>query len=171
MEKSAMAASVSFICRLLYDISGLDSAINSILKMPKHFFEGPKISFILSAINVLDENSRLNQIVSISRRFLTSHTQRAEMHFLIALSKLVSFLFGYMNFVSMPGFVCCQEIICSLWSWENFFCRQYIVALMRFSIHNLCCILLHRLLLLIFLFHLKTEKQRGALFLREKLLA
>ncbi|PKI54726.1 hypothetical protein CRG98_024926 [Punica granatum] len=89
MEKSAMAASVSFICRLLYYISGLDSAINSILKMPKNLFESANISFILSAVNVFDENGRLNQIISGSRRFLTSHADISEMHFLIALSKLI----------------------------------------------------------------------------------
>lgn len=99
MEKSAMAASVSFICRLLYDISGLDSAVNSILKMPKHLFESATLSFVLYAINVLDENSQLNEIISMSRRLLTSHTEIAEMHYLIALSKLVSFWFSYVKFV------------------------------------------------------------------------
>ncbi|KAK4753087.1 hypothetical protein SAY87_021885 [Trapa incisa] len=89
MEKSMMAASVSFICRLVYDISGLETAINSIQKMPKHFFESANVSFVLSGINVLDENGRLNQIISMSRRFLTSHTEIAEMHHLIALSKLI----------------------------------------------------------------------------------
>lgn len=98
MEQTSVAAPVSFICRMLYFMSGLDSAISSILKMPKELFQNSGISFIVSAIHTLDTCNRLEPVVSSSRRFLTSHEEITEMHFLIALGKLVSFLFQLLEF-------------------------------------------------------------------------
>lgn len=92
MDKTSASVSVTFICRLIYCISGQDLAIASILKMPKELFESSKISFIVSSINALDQNNRLESIVSSSRYFLASHEEITGMHYLIALSKLVSFL-------------------------------------------------------------------------------
>lgn len=89
MEQTSVASPVSFICRMLYFMSGLDSAISSILKMPKELFQNSGISFIVSAIHTLDTCDRLEPVVSSSRRFLTSHEEITEMHFLIALGKLV----------------------------------------------------------------------------------
>lgn len=89
MEQTSAAASVVFICRFLYHISGLDSAINSILKMPKQLFQSSKISFIVSAIHALDRSNRLESVVSSSRYYLKSHEEITGMHFLIALGKLV----------------------------------------------------------------------------------
>ncbi|XP_068305808.1 tetratricopeptide repeat protein SKI3 [Pyrus communis] len=89
MEQKSAAAPVVFICRLLYYISGLDSAINSILKMPKQLFRSSKISFIVSAIHALDQSNRLQSIVSSTRDYLKSHEEITGMHFLIALGKLV----------------------------------------------------------------------------------
>lgn len=92
MEKTSAAVSVSFFCRLLYYISGLDSAISSILKMPRELFENSKFSFILSTIHALDQSNRLESVVSTSRYFIVSHEDVTGMHCLIALSKLVNFL-------------------------------------------------------------------------------
>uniref|UniRef100_A0A5B7C540 Tetratricopeptide repeat protein SKI3 n=1 Tax=Davidia involucrata TaxID=16924 RepID=A0A5B7C540_DAVIN len=89
MEQTSRAASISFICRLLYYISGQDSAIISILKMPKELFQGSKISYVVSAIHALDQSSQLESVVSSSCYFLNSPEEITEMHFLIALSKLV----------------------------------------------------------------------------------
>ncbi|KAK4600400.1 hypothetical protein RGQ29_010162 [Quercus rubra] len=89
MEQTSVAAPVSFICRMLYFMSGLDSAIRSILKMPKELFQNSGVSFIVSAIHTLDTCNRLEPVVSSSRCFLTSHEEITEMHFLIALGKLV----------------------------------------------------------------------------------
>ncbi|XP_024020114.1 tetratricopeptide repeat protein SKI3 isoform X1 [Morus notabilis] len=89
MEHIYAAASVSFICRLLYSISGLDSAINSILKMPKELFQSSRISFIVSAIHALDRSNRLESVVASSRYYLKSPEDISGMHFLIALGKLV----------------------------------------------------------------------------------
>lgn len=89
MDKTSASVSVTFICRLIYCISGQDLAIASILKMPKELFESSKISFIVSSINALDQNNRLESIVSSSRYFLASHEEITGMHYLIALSKLI----------------------------------------------------------------------------------
>lgn len=89
MEKNLVAASISFICRLLYNISGQESAITSILKMPKQLFSSSKISFIISAIHVLDPKNQLEPIVSSSRSFLTSHEEIISMHMLVTLGKLL----------------------------------------------------------------------------------
>lgn len=90
MEENLAAASISFICRLLYNISGQESAITSILKMPKQMFRSSKISFVVSAIHVLDQKNQLETVVSSSRSFLTSQEEITAMHILITLSKLVS---------------------------------------------------------------------------------
>lgn len=89
MEKTSIAFPISFICSLLYCISGLDSAITSIQKMPKEFFQSSKISFIVSAIHALDQSDRLQTIVASTRSYITSQEEIAAMHYLIALSKLV----------------------------------------------------------------------------------
>jgi hypothetical protein len=93
MEQKSVAAPVSFICRMLYCISGLDSAISSILKMPKKLFQNSGVSFVVSAIYALDQSNRLESVVSSSRSFVQSPVEVAGMHFMIALSKVVSFLF------------------------------------------------------------------------------
>ncbi|CAH2067614.1 unnamed protein product [Thlaspi arvense] len=89
MEKASIAFPISFICSLLYCISGLDSAITSIQKMPKDFFQSSRISFIVSAIHSLDQSDRLQSIVASTRSFITSQEEIAAMHYLIALSKLL----------------------------------------------------------------------------------
>ncbi|CAA0808618.1 Tetratricopeptide repeat protein SKI3 [Striga hermonthica] len=100
MEKKHIPASISFICRLLYHISGHESVIASILKMPKEFFHSSKISFVLSAIHVLDQKNQLEHIVSISRSFVTSHEDIIAMHVLLTFGKLVSFKYKcFLTFV------------------------------------------------------------------------
>ncbi|GAB4861700.1 hypothetical protein Ancab_036953 [Ancistrocladus abbreviatus] len=81
--------SVSLICRLFYCIFGLDSAVNSILKMPKALFQSTEVSFIISADHALDQNNRLELVVSSSLSCLSSHEEIMEMHLLIGMSKLV----------------------------------------------------------------------------------
>ncbi|KAF3446960.1 hypothetical protein FNV43_RR12140 [Rhamnella rubrinervis] len=89
MEQMSAAVSVSLICRLLYSISGLSTASNSILKMPKELFQSSKISFIVSAINALDRSNRLESVVSSSRCYVKSDEEISRMHNLIALGKLL----------------------------------------------------------------------------------
>ncbi|GLT70885.1 hypothetical protein SLA2020_429380 [Shorea laevis] len=89
MEQKSVAAPVSFICRMLYCISGLDSAISSILKMPKKLFQNSGVSFVVSAIYALDQSNRLESVVSSCRSFVQSPVEVAGMHFMIALTKVV----------------------------------------------------------------------------------
>ncbi|KAL0375668.1 UNVERIFIED_CONTAM: Tetratricopeptide repeat protein SKI3 [Sesamum calycinum] len=89
LEESLAVASISFICRLLYHISGQESAITSILKMPKEFFHSSKISFVVTAIHVLDPKDQLEPIVSRSRSFITCREDIIRMHILITFGKLL----------------------------------------------------------------------------------
>ncbi|KAG8386967.1 hypothetical protein BUALT_Bualt03G0203700 [Buddleja alternifolia] len=89
MEENLAAASISFICRLLYYVSGQESAITSISKMPKDFFRSAKISFVVSAIHVLDQENKLESIVFSSRSFVTSREEIIAMHLLITFGKLL----------------------------------------------------------------------------------
>lgn len=89
IEQSSAAASICFICSLLYSISGTGSTISSILKMPSELFLSAKVSFVLSAIDALDQSNQLMSVVSSSRCSLSSHDEIMEMHLLIALSKLI----------------------------------------------------------------------------------
>lgn len=93
MKQPSKDASVILICRLLYYISGLESAATSILKMPKELFQSSKISFVVSAFHALDQCNLLESVVSSSRRYVVSNEEITRMHFLIALGKLVSFFF------------------------------------------------------------------------------
>lgn len=89
LDRTSVASSISFICRLLYYVSGQDSAIISILKMPKDLFQSSKVNFIVSAIHALDRFNQLESVVSSSRCSLASPEEITGMHFLIALGKLV----------------------------------------------------------------------------------
>ncbi|KAF5462290.1 hypothetical protein F2P56_018311 [Juglans regia] len=89
MKQTSVAAPVGFICRMLYFMSGVDSVISNILEMPKELFQNSGISFIVSAINALDQMNRLESVVSSSRSVLRSHEEITGMHFLIALGKLI----------------------------------------------------------------------------------
>ena len=98
MEHICAAASVGLICQLLYSISGLDAATNSIMKMPKELFQSSRISFIVSAIHALDRSNRLESVVSSSRNSIKSYEDITSMHYLIALGKLVSLLLQLLTF-------------------------------------------------------------------------
>ncbi|KAJ6336509.1 hypothetical protein OIU78_012995 [Salix suchowensis] len=89
MERAFAAASVSFICRMLYYISGLDLAVSSILKMPKEFLQSTKVWIVASAIHALDHSNRLALAVSSSQYSLLSHDEIIEKHYLTALANLV----------------------------------------------------------------------------------
>ncbi|XP_076922571.1 tetratricopeptide repeat protein SKI3-like [Bidens hawaiensis] len=89
LEPNLASTSITFICRFLYYISGRESVITSILKMPKNLFESSKVSFVVTAIHILDQSNQLEAVVSSSRSSLLSQDQITGMHFLITLSKLV----------------------------------------------------------------------------------
>ncbi|KAM7521358.1 hypothetical protein LguiB_020320 [Lonicera macranthoides] len=89
MDRTSASASISFICRLLYYISGCESVIKSILKMPKELFHSTTVSVVVSSIHALSLNNELESIVSSSCSSLASHEEITGMNFLIALGKLV----------------------------------------------------------------------------------
>lgn len=92
MQRTSVATSICFICRLVYYICGLDAVITSIVKMPNDLFQSSKVSFVMSAIHALDGQNRLEFVVTGSRYFLKYYEEIAGMHLLIALSKLVFFV-------------------------------------------------------------------------------
>ncbi|KAF9626718.1 hypothetical protein IFM89_038892 [Coptis chinensis] len=87
MDWMTAAASTSLICKLLYRISGYESTMTSILKMPRELLKNSKISFIVSVLDALDYGNQLKPVVSISRDSLKSHEDISDMHSVIALSK------------------------------------------------------------------------------------
>lgn len=89
LEPKLASSSISFICRLLYYISGRESVVTSILKMPKDLFKSSEVSFVVSAIHILDQSNQLEAVVSSSRSSLLNHDEITGMHVLITLSKLV----------------------------------------------------------------------------------
>ncbi|GAV65799.1 TPR_1 domain-containing protein/TPR_11 domain-containing protein [Cephalotus follicularis] len=105
MERSSATAtaSVCFICRLLYNISGLDSTINAVLALPKGLFENSNVRFVVSAINAVNRSNRFESIVSsLSARL--SHEEITRMHYLKALNRLLKYgseyRLGYQNGVN-----------------------------------------------------------------------
>lgn len=93
MDSDTASASICLVCKLMYHISGLESASSSILKMPRELLKSSSMSFIVFVIHVLDHSNRLESVIPIGRESLTSDEEIAEMHSLIALSKVVSFSF------------------------------------------------------------------------------
>ena len=99
MEQSAAAASVTFICRILYYVSGMDAAISKIFQMPKDFFQSSKVRSIVCAIHALDQNNQLKSAVSSDNYSLLSQ----EENHLMALSKLVN-LSSWFGILHVYGF-------------------------------------------------------------------
>lgn len=89
MEPRLAACSASLIIRLIYYISGQESAIKSIIKMPKELFQGQENCFIVSAIHALDHSNRLESVISRNFQSLVSDEGTSLMHCLLALGKLV----------------------------------------------------------------------------------
>lgn len=89
MEPRLAAAPTSFICRLIYSVLGLGSAITVILKMSKQLFENSKISLTTLAIHALDQNNQLESIVSSSCDSVDSSKDSSSIHLLRTLVELV----------------------------------------------------------------------------------
>ncbi|KAK9103609.1 hypothetical protein Sjap_020863 [Stephania japonica] len=89
MDKKAAAVPISLIFKLLYHISGIESTMTSILKMPSELLRSSKISFVISAIDALDHSNRVKSAVNITRESLVSLEEITRMHTLIAFGKLI----------------------------------------------------------------------------------
>lgn len=92
-EHSLAAASISFICRLVYHMLGQELAIRNILQLPRRAFESSQVRLVASAIHALDESHQLDSVVSSVRESLSSSKEIAALDFLATLGLLVSLLF------------------------------------------------------------------------------
>lgn len=88
-EHPLAASSVSFICRLVYHISGKELAIRNILQLPKRAFQSSRVRLVASAIHALDESHQLDSVVSSVRQSLSSSKEIAALDFLATLGLLV----------------------------------------------------------------------------------
>lgn len=102
-EHPLAASSVSFICRLVYHISGKELAIRNILQLPKRAFQSSRVRLVASAIHALDESHQLDSVVSSVRQSLSSSKEIAALDFLATLGLLVSFLFQLHPFTRSWG--------------------------------------------------------------------
>lgn len=88
-EHPLAAASVSFICRLVYHISGKELAMRNILQLPKRAFQSSRVRLVVSAIHALDESHQLDSVVSSVRESLSSSKEIAALDFMATLGLLV----------------------------------------------------------------------------------
>ncbi|WMV27891.1 hypothetical protein MTR67_021276 [Solanum verrucosum] len=88
-EHPLAAASVSFICRLVYHISGKELAMRYILQLPKRAFQSSRVRLVVSAIHALDESHQLDSVVSSVREYLSSSKEIAALDFMATLGLLV----------------------------------------------------------------------------------
>ncbi|KAM3236778.1 tetratricopeptide repeat protein SKI3 isoform X1 [Capsicum annuum] len=88
-EHPLAAASLSFICRLVYHISGQELAIRNILQLPKRAFQSSKVRLVASAMHALDESHQLDSVVSSVHESLSSSKEIAALDFLATLGLLV----------------------------------------------------------------------------------
>lgn len=91
LTQASSPAFINFIISMFYEVSGLEPSIYMILKMSEKLFESSEVSFALSAVHALDSEKRLVSLVAKSRSFIESYEDTTEMHYLIALTKLVSY--------------------------------------------------------------------------------
>ncbi|PKU77719.1 tetratricopeptide repeat protein SKI3 [Dendrobium catenatum] len=89
MEESSCTAAIGLICQLIYRISGLESAISTILKLPREYLNGAKMSLILSTINALDPNNRLQLLLPTSLSSFGAYDLIVEMHTITATNKMI----------------------------------------------------------------------------------
>ncbi|XP_058073295.1 tetratricopeptide repeat protein SKI3 [Magnolia sinica] len=89
MNRASGAASLGLICKLLYCISGPESAAANILKMPQDLLQSTKISSIVSVLSSLDQSNQLQYVLPSDLHLLTSHEEGTGFHSLLALVKLV----------------------------------------------------------------------------------
>ncbi|CAH9079839.1 unnamed protein product [Cuscuta europaea] len=89
MNQSLATTSISFICRLRYQISGHDASVLFLLKLPKGLLRSPKVSFVASAIDALDNRNQLDSAISSTTNSTVSVEQYATMDCLAAMGELL----------------------------------------------------------------------------------
>lgn len=91
MKQTCANAALGLICTLVYNISGYDSVVATISKLPSNFFQSTRMSLIVCALKALDTNNRLQLLLPTISPAPASHGIVSEMHSLTAISKMVSF--------------------------------------------------------------------------------
>lgn len=89
MDQVSGATTLGLIVKLLYCITGLESAVGIILKMPRQLLESSKIIFIVSVVGALYQSDQLQSFLPRALNVTTSHEEVTRLHSLIAVSKLV----------------------------------------------------------------------------------
>lgn len=91
MDNTSRNVALGFICRLLYNIKGSDTTIETIMRFPRECFQNSKIIFIIYAINAFRRSDLLQTVLPLNNLVFLSNEETDEMHYLVALSKLVTF--------------------------------------------------------------------------------
>lgn len=89
MQKTSCTATIGLICQLIYRILGLESAISTILKLPREYLTGAKLSLIISAVNALDPINRLQLFLPTNLSSFDTYDLVVEMHTVTATKKMV----------------------------------------------------------------------------------
>ncbi|XP_077215961.1 tetratricopeptide repeat (TPR)-like superfamily protein isoform X2 [Tasmannia lanceolata] len=89
MNQGSAAASLGLVCKLLYCISGQESAATTILKMPKELMQRPKVSSLVFVVSSLDQSNRLQSFLPGDFHIQRSHDEITRLHSLIAIVKQI----------------------------------------------------------------------------------
>lgn len=89
MEKTSCSAAIGLICQLIYRISGLESSISSTSKLPREYLTGASRILIISAVNALDPNNRLQLLLPTKLSSFGDYDLVVEMHTITAMNKMV----------------------------------------------------------------------------------
>ncbi|KAG6514409.1 hypothetical protein ZIOFF_024764 [Zingiber officinale] len=90
MKQTSANAALGLICTLVYNISGCDSVVATISKLPSNLLQSTRMSLIVCALNALDTNNRLQLLLPTISPATASHGIVSEMHSLTAISKMIT---------------------------------------------------------------------------------
>ncbi|VFQ92416.1 unnamed protein product [Cuscuta campestris] len=88
-DKSMDSVSISFLCRLQYQILGQDASISFLVKQPKGLSQSPKFSLAASAVHALDPKNRLDCVIASARYSVASVEESSALDFLAVLGELL----------------------------------------------------------------------------------
>uniref|UniRef100_A0A6V7QSG7 Tetratricopeptide repeat protein SKI3 n=1 Tax=Ananas comosus var. bracteatus TaxID=296719 RepID=A0A6V7QSG7_ANACO len=90
MNQTGVAAAIGLISSLIYSISGKESAIAVIQKLPSQFLESDRMRLIISALSALGPSMQLQLSLPSMFQTVVSYGVVNEIHSIIALSKMIS---------------------------------------------------------------------------------
>lgn len=108
MEQASASAAVALVCKLVYSISGKDSSVTLIQRIPSHLLDSTQMRFIYSALNALQPAKKLElnfpQVVQ-------SYDFSSEIHSIVALGKMVKYI---------TTLLLMSLFFCLIWvEWDN----------------------------------------------------